>query len=130
MQTTTSALTVPFTLDPDYRVAVGVAAIGLTVGFWSWPTGVTLGALAAFLAWQTTVLRLTFTETAVVLTRNGQPLREFPYRDWQDWYVFWPGVPVILFFREVHSIHFVPVLFDPAALRRYLTHYCPRTEAG
>ncbi|APB32310.1 hypothetical protein GlitD10_0009 [Gloeomargarita lithophora Alchichica-D10] len=129
MQTTSPALAVPFTLNPDYRVALGLAGMGLAVTAWSWPTGLGLGAMAAFLGWQSAVLRLTFTETAVVLTRNGAPLREFPYRDWQDWYLFWPGLPVILFFREVHSIHFVPVLFDPLALSRYLAHYCPPTEA-
>lgn len=129
MPTTSPSLTVPWTLTPDYRVAVGLAGMGLAVGFWSWPTGLALGTMAAFLGWQTNVLRLTFTDTAVVLTRNDQPLREFPYQDWQDWYLFWPGLPVILFFREVHSIHFVPVLFDPAALSRYLAHYCPPTEA-
>ncbi|MEN9213633.1 MAG: DUF3119 family protein [Gloeomargarita sp. DG02_4_bins_56] len=128
MPTTSPTLTVPLTLDPDYRVAVGLAGIALGVGWVSWPTGLVLAAMAAFLGWQTTVLRLTFTETAVVLTRNGQPLRAFPYQDWQDWYLFWPGLPVILFFREVHSIHFVPVLFDPVTLRRYLTYYCPPTQ--
>ncbi|WP_448380992.1 DUF3119 family protein [Gloeomargarita sp.] len=128
MQTASYSLNVPLTLDPDYRVAVGLVAIGATVALWSWPMGLGLGALAVFLGWQTTVLRWTFTETAVVLTRQGQPLREFPYSDWQDWYLFWPGLPVILFFRENNRIHFVPVLFDPVALRRYLTHYCPPRE--
>jgi len=130
MQTTSPALTVPLTLAPDYRVAVGLAAVGATVAVWSWPTGLGLGVLAGFLGWQTTVLRWTFTETAVVLTRNGQPLRAFPYQDWQDWYMFWPGLPVILFFRENDRIHFVPVLFDPVALRRYLAHYCPPRETA
>lgn len=129
MPTTSPSLAVPLTLNPDYRVVLGLAGLGLVVAVWSWPIGLGLGAVAAFLAWQATVLRWTFTDTAVVLTRHDQLLREFPYRDWQDWYLFWPGLPVILFFREVHSIHFVPVLFDPMTLSRYLAHYCPPTEA-
>ncbi|MCS6782802.1 MAG: DUF3119 family protein [Gloeomargarita sp. SKYBB_i_bin120] len=129
METTAAPYCVPYTLNPDYRVAAGVAVMGLVGAAWSWPLGLALVGLAAFLAWQTTTLRWTFTETAVVLTRYGQTIRTFPYADWRDWSLFWPGVPVVLFFREVHSIHFVPVLFDPVALTRYLTHYCPATGA-
>ncbi|MCS7030158.1 MAG: DUF3119 family protein [Gloeomargarita sp. SKYG116] len=129
MSTASVPLTVPYTLNPDYRVAVGLAALGLAVMPWSWPVGAVCEAMTAFLAWQTTTLRWTFTETAVVLTRNGQPIRTFPYAEWQDWYLFWPRVPVVLFFREVRSIHFVPVLFDPAALTCYLNYYCPVTGA-
>ena len=55
MQTTSPTLTVPLTLAPDYRVAVGLAAVGATVAVWSWPTGLGLGVLAGFLGWQTTV---------------------------------------------------------------------------
>ncbi|MEN9227697.1 MAG: DUF3119 family protein [Gloeomargarita sp. HHBFW_bins_205] len=129
VETTAPALPLPYTLNPDYRLAASLAVVGLVVTPWSWPVGVGCTALAAFLAWQTATLRWTFTATAVVLTRNGQPIRTFPYAEWQDWYLFWPRLPVVLFFREVRSIHFVPVLFDPVALTQYLNRYCPSMGA-
>jgi len=34
--------------------------------------------------------------------------------------MIFPGIPGILFFREVNSPHFVPILFDPVTLLEQL----------
>jgi len=43
-------------------------------------------------------------------------IRRFP-QEWQNWQIFWPGVPILFYFKEVKSIHFLPILFDPKTLK-------------
>ena len=74
-----------------------------------------------FLMLQTALLRLRFESEALVVTRSGDEIRRFPYSDWMSWRVFWPAVPVLFYFREVNSIHFLPMLFDANALNEQLT---------
>ncbi|WP_390883386.1 DUF3119 family protein [Kovacikia minuta] len=58
-----------------------------------------------------------FTETDFDIYRGEKLIRRFPYRDWQNWRIFWSPVPILFYFREVKSIHFLPILFDPKTLR-------------
>ena len=39
-------------------------------------------------------------------------LRSFPYREWLGWRLFWGPLPVLFYFREIRSLHLLPVLFD------------------
>lgn len=78
-----------------------------------------------FLLFQTVTLRLRFTETALDIYRVETQIRHFPYQDWQNWQIFWPRFPILLYFREVKSIHFLPILFDPIGLQNCLEQRCP-----
>lgn len=79
-----------------------------------------------FLLFQTATIRLKFTETALEVYRSDQIIRSFPYREWQNWRIFWPGVPILFYFKEVKSIHFLPILFDPKMLQICLEQRCPK----
>ena len=81
-----------------------------------------------FLLFQTTTIRLIFTETTLEVYRSDKMIRSFPYREWQNWRIFWPGVPILFYFKEVKSIHFVPVLFDPKMLQACLEQRCPKQD--
>jgi hypothetical protein len=122
-----TATPVPTTiiLTPSYWVPVGVAIVGLGLGLFTPWLGVLVFVFAVFLAVQATILRLHF--TAMELYRQGQLLRQFPYSDWLNWQIFWTPVPILFYFREVKSIHFVPIVFDPAALKACLALRCPLT---
>ena len=74
-----------------------------------------------FLLLQSALLRLRFEAEALVVTRSNQEIRRFPYSEWMSWQLFWPTVPVIFYFREVNSIHLLPVLFDANELTEQLT---------
>ncbi|NJK60011.1 MAG: DUF3119 family protein [Oscillatoriales cyanobacterium SM2_1_8] len=113
-------------LSPSYNLPLGllVVAIGLILVRWWLAVGVALFAI--FLAVQAATLRLVFGEEALDIYRGETQIRHFPYRDWQHWEIYSPVVPVLFYFREVQSIHFLPVLFDPEGLRAALVRRVPR----
>ncbi|EDX85230.1 hypothetical protein S7335_2929 [Synechococcus sp. PCC 7335] len=82
--------------------------------------GVVWALFSLFLLYQTKVIRLSFTPTALDISRNENLLKTFPYADWESWKIFWPTVPILFYFKEVNSIHFLPVLYDPQQLKEQL----------
>jgi hypothetical protein len=70
-----------------------------------------------------------FTTTDLEVYRSQEMFRTFPYQDWQDWQVFWVAFPVLFYFKEVKSIHFLPVLFDAQMLKVCLEKHIPRAKA-
>ncbi|MFZ9740116.1 MAG: DUF3119 family protein, partial [Prochlorotrichaceae cyanobacterium] len=79
-----------------------------------------------FLLYQAVSLRLRFTETALDIYRGETRIRTFPYKDWQNWQIFWLPVPILFYFREVNSIHFLPMLFEARKLQACLEKVVPR----
>lgn len=122
----------PVLLSPHYGVAVGVTGLGLAcLALLPWWPGALWLALAVsvlglFLGLQTALLRLEFNGEALVVRRGGQELRRFPYGAWLGWRLFWPGLPVIFYFREQQSIHLLPVLFNAASLKEQLQSRLPQ----
>ena len=108
-------------LQPRFWVPLGVVGLGLACGLLNWIAAAVVVLFGCFLMLQTALLRLRFEAEALVVTRSGDEIRRFPYSDWMNWRVFWPAVPVLFYFREVNSIHFLPMLFDANALREQLT---------
>ena len=88
------------------------------------------GAIALFglfLFIQAATLRLRFTPSDLDIYRGESLIRRFPYAEWQNWRIFWTPVPILFYFKEVNSIHFLPVLFDPKMLKNCLEARCPRS---
>lgn len=128
--TTTSDSSIPtpaatIELAPRYDISIVLVLLALPLLFVQVWVGGVIGLLGLFLLVQTVMLRLRFSETALELYRGERCLRQFPYQDWQNWRIFWPKLPVLLYFREVNSIHFLPVLFDAKMLRTCLEQRCP-----
>jgi hypothetical protein len=122
-------------LPPHYGVALGVVGLGLAclglLPLWGGALWLSLAVslLGLFLVIQTALLRLEFQAEALVVWRQGSLLRRFPYGAWKSWRLFWPGLPVVFYFREEQSPHLLPLLFDARALRqqldRHLSHLAP-----
>lgn len=128
MTATPTAATETIELSPSYWLPVSIAiAGGLLLGV-QIIVGLVLLLFAGFLLFQTATLRLRFTDTALAIYRSETLIRHFPYSEWQNWRIFWPGVPILFYFKEVKSIHFLPILFDPKALRVCLEARCPRLD--
>lgn len=104
-------------------IAVPVALLQIWVGL-------AIAAFGLFLGIQAATLRLQFTATDLDIYRGQTRIRRFPYQEWQNWQVFWDRIPILFYFREVNSIHFLPILFDPQALKSCLQERCPRPDAS
>lgn len=77
-----------------------------------------------FLMIQTATIRLQFTPTDLDVYRSGKLIRRFPYSEWLNWEIFWPSVPILFYFKEVNSIHFLPMLFNAEMLKTCLQQHC------
>jgi hypothetical protein len=112
-------------LNPNYAIPVVLVLAGVPL-IWVQPIAAGVVAIfGLFLVYQAATIRLVFTATDLEVYRSQQMFRTFPYQDWQDWKVFWFGFPVLLYFKEVKSIHFLPVLFDAQMLKTCLEKYIP-----
>lgn len=114
------------TLEPRYWVPMGVTLLGpaslLSDPLWGGARWLCLALVlfGGFLLLQAGILRLRFSGDALLVLRLDQEIRRFPYAEWSGWRVFWPPLPVLFYFREIRSIHLLPVLFDASELRRQL----------
>lgn len=123
-----SALTGTIQLAPSYTIPVVLVALAIPlVLFQPWVGGI-VALFGLFLLFQTATLRLCFTETALDVYRGETLIRRFPYQDWSNWRIFWDNFPVLFYFREVKSIHFLPILFDPKMLKSCLEQRCPQVR--
>ncbi|MBW4595628.1 MAG: DUF3119 family protein [Brasilonema angustatum HA4187-MV1] len=113
-------------LKPSYNIplVLVVAAIPVLI-VQPWLAGL-MGLFGLFLMFQAVTLRLLFTPTDLDIYRGEKLIRRFPYREWQNWRIFWNRVPILFYFKEVKSIHFLPILFDPNTLKTCLEERCPR----
>ena len=112
-------------LKPNYRIPAVLVAIAIpitTIQLW---VGIGIGIFGLFLTIQTAIIKLKFTTTALEVYRGSKLIRAFPYQEWETWQIFWPPVPILFYFKEVNSIHFLPIIFDPQVLRTCLEHYYP-----
>jgi hypothetical protein len=111
-------------LSPSYKLPV-LIIIGALPLFWVqiWLAGA-IALFGLFLVVQTATIRLKFTTTALDIYRSDQMIRRFPYDEWLNWEIFFPPVPILFYFREVNSIHFLPIIFDPKTLSNCLQKYC------
>jgi hypothetical protein len=115
-------------LKPSYTLPLVLlfGGIGL-VPFIVW-LGLAIAVFGIFLAVQTATIRLKFTATALEVYRSQTLIRSFPYQQWQNWRIFWQPVPILFYFKEVKSIHFLPIIFDPKMLLTCLEQRCPVRE--
>jgi hypothetical protein len=122
---TPAATLATVTLPPSYRIPIALGLIALPIAALQIWVGGVIGGFALFLLVQTITLRLVFTDTALEVYRGDRIIRHFPYAEWQRWDIFWSPVPILFYFREVNSIHFLPMLFQATALRTQLEARLP-----
>lgn len=120
--TTTSTIQ----LAPSYKLPIVLVITAIPLLLLSAWVGGAIALFGLFLMFQAATLRLQFTETALDIYRGENLIRRFPYQEWQNWQIFWSQVPILFYFKEVKSIHFLPILFDPKTLQACLEQRCPR----
>lgn len=113
------------TLKPSYTIPLVLTLLAipfLWVQIW---VALAIAVFGLFLMFQTIAIRLQFTSDALDVIRSNQLIRRFPYQEWQNWRIFWTGFPVLFYFKEINSIHFIPVLFDAKTLKSSLEQRIP-----
>ncbi len=126
------------TLPPSFWLPLGIFAIGLAfiflgnsflfgskiIALIELILGIIISLFSFFLMVQMAIIRLTFTDTALEVYRSEKMIRRFPYSDWQNWKIFWPQLPILFYFKEINSIHFLPIIFDAKMLKTCLEERC------
>ena len=115
-------------LAPSYKLPLFLIAIAIFLGLINIVVATIIALLGLFLVVQTINIRLQFTPTALDVCYSGKMIRRFPYQEWSYWRIFWQPIPILFYFREVNSIHFLPIIFNPKTLVNCLEKYCPRVE--
>ncbi|MGB3636894.1 MAG: DUF3119 family protein [Rivularia sp. (in: cyanobacteria)] len=125
----TSNSTSTVELKPSYNIPIVLIIGSIPLLLIGQPiAGGIIGLFGLFLMYQAVTLRLQFTATDLDLVRGDKLLRRFPYSEWLNWRIFWNVVPILFYFKEIKSIHFLPILFDPKTLKACLEERCPRID--
>lgn len=111
-------------LAPSYNIPIVLILMAIATLFIQPWASLPVALLGLFLLLQTVTIRLQFTPTALDVYRSGQRIRSFPYSEWQNWEIFWQPIPILFYFKEINSIHFLPIIFDPQTLNLCLERYC------
>jgi hypothetical protein len=114
-------------LAPSYRIPLTLIGIALPIFFLQPILGLVLSFFGLFLLIQTLTIRLRFTPNSLDVYRSENLIRSFPYQEWQNWVIFWDKFPVLFYFKEVKSIHFLPIIFNAKALKSCLVKHYPLT---
>jgi hypothetical protein len=101
-------------------VLILVAVLLTLIKLW---LGVVVGLFGFFLLVQTFTLTLKFTSSSLEIYRGEKIIRDFPYSQWQYSEIFWSKLPILFYFREDKSIHFLPIIFDSKMLNTCLERY-------
>jgi hypothetical protein len=123
--TVSNTLNPPITLTPRYWIPLVLVAGAVPLLLWNPWVAVGVSLFGLFLLYQAVSLRLIFKEKALEIYRGETQIRAFPYKDWQNWQIFWLPFPILFYFREVKSIHFVPMLFEARKLQDCLEKFVP-----
>ncbi|MDJ0553933.1 MAG: DUF3119 family protein [Microcoleaceae cyanobacterium MO_207.B10] len=126
--TSTSKSSETIELAPSYKIPLVLIVAALPLAFWQKWLGLAIAVLGLFLLFQATTLRLKFTDTALEVYLSEKLLRHFPYQDWLNWEIFWSPVPILFYFREVKSIHLLPIIFDPEMLKTCLEKHISQNQ--
>jgi hypothetical protein len=117
-------------LAPSYTIPLILTATAIPIAAVQLWVGIAIGIFGLFLTIQTAIIKLKFTTTALEVYRGSKLIRTFPYQEWETWQIFWQPVPILFYFKEVNSIHFLPIIFDPQVLRTCLEYYYPLSKSN
>lgn len=112
-------------LSPSYAIPLSLIFLAIPLLLLQPWISLVLVLFGLFLMFQSLTIRLQFTDTALDIYRSQKLIRSFPYAEWQTWRIFWEPVPILFYFKEVKSIHFLPILFDAKSLKNCLEQRCP-----
>lgn len=112
-------------VPPRPWLSLAVLALGIALTQWLLAVGAVVALFGLFLGFQTATVRIVFAAEQFEVWQYRKRIVGFPYREWLGWRIFWPGVPILFYFREIYSPHFIPMLFSYRILRENLQKFVP-----
>ena len=125
---TQSVTSETITLKPSYNIPIILVIVAIPLTIFQPFVGIVIALFGLFLMFQAVFIKLKFTPTALEVYRSDKLIRQFPYQQWENWAIFWQPVPILLYFKEIKSIHFLPIIFNAKTLRECLEKYCPTSS--
>jgi len=107
-------------LKPSFNIPLVLIISAIPLLFVKVWLSLIIGLFGIFLLVQALTLKLRFTADALEIYRLEKLIRNFPYSEWQYSDIFWSGLPILLYFKEIKSIHFLPIIFDAKMLNTCL----------
>ena len=107
-------------LAPSYTIPLVLIVLAIPCLLLQPWLSLVLALFGLFLMFQALTIRLQFTNDALDIYRSQTLIRRFPYTEWKNWQIFWEPFPILFYFREIKSIHFLPVLFNEKTLKNCL----------
>ncbi|KXZ56286.1 hypothetical protein GPECTOR_1g250 [Gonium pectorale] len=124
--------------EPSFNLQLGLLALsGLSVYENNYALGGFLGLLGVFLTIQATRIRFTFDDEALEVLRAGKESdnvivggrNRWEYSSFINWEFWWPGFPVLVYFKENKTkpegqVHFFPIIFNGKQLYEAMVERC------
>jgi len=128
--------------EPSYNIpAVLLAVAGLSAYQGATPVAAVTGILGAFLAFQASRVKFVFGPDALeVLVGEQESENKFvggenkwAYDSFTNWEFWWPGFPVLVYFKETQTkpegqIHFFPVIFNGKEVYETMVERCGSSQ--
>jgi len=125
---TPSKISETIELAPNFRIPIIIIISAFPLILIQLILGGIVGLFGIFLTIQTTQIKLKFTPDTLEVYRGEKILRTFPYVEWENWEIYWQPVPILFYFKEIKSIHFLPIIFDAKTLKDCLEKCFPKTN--
>ncbi|KAG2493271.1 hypothetical protein HYH03_008408 [Edaphochlamys debaryana] len=131
--------------EPAYNVQLGLLGIaGVSAYYDNYILAGFTGLLGAFLIFQATRINFVFDDEALSVLRSGQEsenvvvggANRWPYESFINWEMWWPGFPILVYFKENQTkpegqIHFFPIIFNGKQLYDVMVERCgPSQNSG
>lgn len=110
-------------LTPSFNIPLVLILASIPAVFLQIWLGLAIALFGLFLMFQAVIISLVFTPQALDVYRGEEKIRSFPYAEWENWEIFWQPLPILFYFKEVKSIHFLPIIFNAKTLRECLEKY-------
>ncbi|GLC50312.1 hypothetical protein PLESTB_000365300 [Pleodorina starrii] len=133
------------TPEPSFNLQLGLLGLsGLSIYENNYVLGGFLGFLGVFLAIQATRIRFAFDDEAMEVLRAGKESdnvivggrNRWEYSSFINWEMWWPGFPVLVYFKENKTkpegqVHFFPIIFNGKQLYDVMVERCgPSKNSG
>ena len=115
-------------LSSNFNIPIVLVVSGSVLFFIQGIVATVMVLFGIFLLVQTILIKLKFTTDSLEVYRGKKMIRSFPYKDWENWQIYWQPIPILFYFKEVHSIHFLPIIFDAKILHFCLNKYVPKSN--
>ncbi|MBF2056913.1 MAG: DUF3119 family protein [Cyanobacterium sp. T60_A2020_053] len=115
-------------LSPSFNLPIILVLGALGLMFIQPVVGAVIALFGLFLMIQAVLIKLKFTPVTLEVYRGDKLIRSFPYQQWQNWEIFWQPLPILFYFKEVNSIHFLPIIFEPKTLKDCLEKCFPKNN--